>query len=157
MVILVDTREQKNDHILRIFDKYNFPYRRRKLECGDYSFYIPKDPELGIFEDMYFDHDIVIERKASLEELSQNFTKFRQQFKNEMVQAPFHKVLMIENANYSNIVHHEYDTQYKERLFLNTLHRYWIRYNCPCFFVNIMDSAVFIKHHFDAFLQEYLR
>lgn len=157
MVILVDTRERKNDHIISIFDKYGFPYECRKLDYGDYSFYLPKNPDLGIFEDMYFDQDIMIERKQNLEELSKNFTQGRRQFENELLQAPFQKVIMVETNNYSNIVHHDYETMYNEKLFLDSVHRFWIRYNCPVAFVNPRDSAVFIRYHLEGFLKEYLR
>lgn len=41
MVILVDSREKKNDHILGYFKKQGIAYQETKLDYGDYSFYIP--------------------------------------------------------------------------------------------------------------------
>ena len=35
-MILCDTREQKNDHILRYFEQNDIPFRVQKLDTGDY-------------------------------------------------------------------------------------------------------------------------
>lgn len=45
MVILIDTREKVNDHILNYFNKKNIAYRQQALEFGDYSFMLPKVDE----------------------------------------------------------------------------------------------------------------
>ena len=67
LVVLVDTRERQNSHILDYFTKNHIAYERTALNYGDYSFYIPA---AAAGKDIYFHRDIVIERKASLEELS---------------------------------------------------------------------------------------
>ena len=41
MTILVDTREQKNNHITDYFDRKKINYKRKALNYGDYSFMIP--------------------------------------------------------------------------------------------------------------------
>ena len=41
MVILVDSREKKNGHVLDYFGKQGIAYQKTKLDYGDYSFYIP--------------------------------------------------------------------------------------------------------------------
>ena len=41
MVILVDSREKKNSHILDYFRKQKISFQTEKLEYGDYSFMIP--------------------------------------------------------------------------------------------------------------------
>lgn len=41
MVILVDSREKKNSHILDYFRKQKIAYQVEKLEYNDYSFMIP--------------------------------------------------------------------------------------------------------------------
>ena len=48
MVILVDTREKVNDHILEYFDKKNITYKKKALDYGDYSFMIPANEKLSI-------------------------------------------------------------------------------------------------------------
>lgn len=49
MVILVDSREKKNTHILDYFRKQKIAYQVEKLEYGDYSFMIPA-AAAGVFE-----------------------------------------------------------------------------------------------------------
>ena len=70
MIVLVDTREQENSHILNYFDKKKIKYMVQKLDVGDYSFMLPKNPDMGIDNDIYFTNKIVIERKGSLDELA---------------------------------------------------------------------------------------
>ena len=36
MIIIVDTREKRNEHILRYFDRHGIEYRIEKLDIGDY-------------------------------------------------------------------------------------------------------------------------
>ena len=40
MVVLVDSREKKNSHILEYFAKQGIAYQETKLDYGDYSFSI---------------------------------------------------------------------------------------------------------------------
>ena len=103
MIILVDTREKVNDHIISSFEKNGISYKKKALEYGDYSFALPKNETLSIPRDMYFNKKVCIERKASLEEISGNLTKERDRFEKELSLAPKEKVLLIENANYSDV------------------------------------------------------
>ena len=73
--IIVDTREQVWGNIEEYFKKNNIQYRREKLNQGDYSACLVSNEEtmpLGVIRDMYFDNEIVIERKASIDELAGN-------------------------------------------------------------------------------------
>ena len=60
--ILCDTREQKNDYILKAFEKNDVNYKKQKLDFGDYA----------IESDDGFRPNVVIERKANLDELVGN-------------------------------------------------------------------------------------
>lgn len=51
IIILVDTREQQNEHILKYFDTHDIVHEKMKLNHGDYSFYVPKNLDLGIVRD----------------------------------------------------------------------------------------------------------
>ena len=105
MVVLVDSREKKNGHILEYFDKQNIAYEVTSLNYGDYSFYIPAE---AAGEDIYFHRDIVIERKASLEELSGNDgCKIYL-----LIEAP---------GGYSDIIGHRYRTEMKPAAFAASL------------------------------------
>ena len=48
IVILIDTREQENQHIIKYFEQKKINYKNLKLNYGDYSFYIPANKEYGI-------------------------------------------------------------------------------------------------------------
>lgn len=157
VTILLDTREKKNEHIIKTLEKKNIPFKKKKLDYGDYSFMIPANEALGIQRDLWFDKEIIVERKASLEELSGNLTQSRSRFQEEMALAPKNKVLMIENNSYEDIVLHNYNTEYSEKSYLSTLHSFWWRYNCPFFFVKEDDIVVFIWYWFVSFLKESLR
>lgn len=160
MVVLVDRREHEgvNQHILDYFDKKGISYKSKSLKYGDYSFYLPKNEELGIVRDMYFDKDIVIERKNSLEELSQNFTTERDRLEKEFALAPKHKVLLIENATYGDVVMGNYKTQYNEKSYWASLHSMWHRYDIPVIFMpDKKFTGCFMRGYFTYYLREYLR
>jgi len=57
-MIVCDTREKKNEHILRYLDFWGIPYRVEKLDTGDY------------LDDVR--PDVVIDRKQNLAELCGN-------------------------------------------------------------------------------------
>ena len=103
MTILVDTREQKNNHITDYFDRKKINYKNKALSYGDYSFMIPANEKLSLPRDLYFNNSCVIERKGSLEEISGNLTNGRDRFEKELCLAPKTKVLLIENASYEDI------------------------------------------------------
>lgn len=155
MVVLIDTREKKNDHIKSVFDKGNIKYESYKLDYGDYSFKIPANEELGIDRDLYFDKEIIIERKANLEELSQNFTKFRANLAKELSSAPQKKVVLVEGHSYTDLCHSFYETNYPNKAFLASIHSFWHKYNCPFFFLkDSRDSAAFIFYFLESYLME---
>ena len=96
MVILIDTREKKCEHITNYFDRKKVVYKKKALDFGDYSFMIPKNEALSIPRDLYFNRKTCIERKASLEEISGNLTKGRDRFEKELS-------LLIEKLELPNI------------------------------------------------------
>ena len=158
MVILHDTREKSNDHIIDFYEKKKIPHMRKALHYGDYSFYVPKNEGLGIFRDIYFDKDIVIERKASLEELSNNFTRERDRLEKEFALAPTNKVVLIENSTYSDLVTGNYNSKYNKKSYWATLHSFWHKYKIPFFFMpNNEHSALFIRGYFEYYLKTILR
>ena len=87
LVILVDTREQRNSHILKYFDSHKIPHKKRKLDYGDYSAYLPRNEELGIQRDIFL--TAAIERKNSVDELAATI-KERTRFENELIRAQNH-------------------------------------------------------------------
>ena len=157
LTVLCDTREQKNNHILEWFDKNKVPYKTKSLSNGDYSFFIPANPDLNIDRDLYFDKQIMIERKGSLEELSGNFSQHRNRFEEEMATFPGIKYLMIENANYEDIVRGNYKTNFTKKSFIGSIHTFNHRYNLQMVFMpNPRFSGFFLYGTFSYFFKQYL-
>lgn len=157
IIIITDTREQENSHILRWFDEKKIPYSTQKMEYGDYSFMLPANPELVIVRDLYFTGKVSIERKASLEELSGNFTNDRLRIESEFIRHKGKMLLLIENADYMDIINHNYRTEYKPVSFLATLHSFSERYDIPFTFMKDNKcSGQFIYFTFYYWLRNYL-
>lgn len=155
MVILVDTREKKNSHIIDYFDKHHIEYKKKALSCGDYSFYVKESPELSIPRPVYFDGEIIIERKGNLEELSGNFTNGRARLEEEFaISKANSKYLLIENSDYSDIVEQNYNTTYNKKAFLGTLHSFNHKYNLQIVFMpNIRYTPIYILGVFKYYLK----
>lgn len=72
LVIITDTRENANRHILDSFDKLKVKYKIGKLDFGDYSAMLPVGSFEGQTREIYFDRLIAIERKNSIDEIAGN-------------------------------------------------------------------------------------
>lgn len=70
MNIIVDTREQKYNHVTDYFDSKGIKWFRSKLICGDYQ--NPLKPT------------IIIDRKKDLQEVAGNLTKDHERFRREI-------------------------------------------------------------------------
>ena len=158
ITVLVDTREQKNNHILKYFDSKDISYKTKKLEYGDYSFYLPKNINLCINRDMYFNNDISIERKANLEELSNCFTHDRSRFEAELIRSYKSKlILLIEDSKYQDIINNNYKTNYNNKSFLASLMAFKFRYNLDITFISNKYSGNYIYYNFYYYLREHLK
>lgn len=158
IVVLVDTREKQNRHIIDYFDKNNIAYEPTTLIYGDYSFYIPADVA---GENIYFHRDIVIERKASLEELSGNLAQERERFEREFLRAGNDRAklyLMIEDmGGYSSIIGHRYNTQFTPVAFMASLKAWEARFNCNVQFIDRQYSGYYIMAIFQYSAREMLK
>ena len=156
IVILVDTREHdgKNDHILSYFDSKNIAWKKQKLDYGDYSCMIPANEELGIPRDLYFDHEIMVERKANLDEFANNVSKDRDRIKKEFALAPSHKIIVIENASYADMINGNYRSEYSAKSYYGTVHSLWHEFEIPFIFMpDPKYTGMFIR----GYLQYYIR
>ena len=134
LVVLIDTREQRNEHIKEFFEKKNINFKIHKLDYGDYSIMIPKNAIEGLERDIYFDRDIVIERKANIDELASNFKEDGVRIKTEMAHINKYNIrsyLFIEDPNYDfNIRSGNYRSNYKpESLYARIKKSIEMRYN----------------------------
>ena len=158
MVILIDTREKVNSHITDYFERKGITYKKKALDYGDYSFMIPANEKLGILRDLYFNATCIIERKASLEEISGNLTQGRDRFEKELCLSPKTKVLLLENSSYEDIATGNYNTKYNRKSFMASIHSFWFKYNIPIMFMpDNKYSGLFIRQYFEYFLKNYIR
>ena len=158
LTVICDTREQQNGHITGYFTQKGIPYISRALSFGDYSYYLPACPELGIVRNMFFTDDIVVERKASLEELSGNLAQQRDRFENEFLRAGACDItLMVENGSYAGIMNHEYRTDFNEKAFIASLMAWQQRYKIHIAFVSAAYAGQFIYSKLYYHLREILR
>ena len=157
ITVVIDTRENANEHIINYFNDKKIPHIIRKLDYGDYSCYLPANPELGIMRDIYF--DCVIERKGSLEELSGNLTNDRTRLESEFIRAKDSRfILMVEEtAGFEKIINHKYNTQYHEKSFIASLLSFGHRYGIDIHFIDKKYAGLFIYHQLYYFVREYLK
>ena len=159
IIIIIDTREQDNKHIIDYFEKKKIAYETKKLETGDYSFAIPENTELHINRKIYFQNHCVIERKAGLDELAGNLTTDRIRIETELIRSRLiHKFqMLIEDSNgYENILNGNYQSEYKPLAFLSTLQSFASRYNFSFIFLDKKLSGNYIYYYFYYFLRNYL-
>ena len=140
MVVVVDTRENKWQHIQKYFESKNIKYEIRKLDVGDYTFILPNYPELEM------DNLVIIERKANLSELAGNFTKGRERFKNEFERLqPHQKIHMVlETFTWKKLFNGTYRSSFTPNSYKASLITYAVRYNCPCWFAEVSESPEII-------------
>lgn len=81
-IILTDTRQQKENHILKEFDKQGIMHIRTGLPSADYM-------ALRYSDKFYLDYSVLIDTKKDLEEVSSNLcnTKNHERIKNEIFKA----------------------------------------------------------------------
>jgi len=156
LVILIDTREKKVNHITNYFDRENIRYESMKLDYADFSFYVPRFPVLGIIQDVYFDKKIAIERKANLDELVGNLTKDDgARLERELIRSGSAKLsLMIENASLFDVITKKYMTNYSPVKFLKWIKRIESKYGVTTDFVSPVHSGVNIYCTMQQYLGE---
>jgi ERCC4-type nuclease len=155
LVILVDTRENVNDHITSYFSSKGIVFKSCKLDSGDYSVMLPAAPDLGIVRDLYFDLQIIIERKADLNELSGNLAQYRQRFEAEFYRIPqARKYLLIESGSYGDIFTSNYKTGLNSAAFAASLMTFQARFGLNVSFVSREHSGKFIYGLLHYYLRE---
>jgi len=157
LTVLVDTRERQS-HVQEWMERKNKPYKVKKLDQGDYSYYIPKNEKLNIPRDLYFDKVCCIERKSSLEELAGNFgSKDRARIQKEMAVYGGDMHMIIEESQYKDIRDGNYKTNLGRESFINTLHSwYWKWGMSHNFMPDKNDTPLFIYLHFRQHLRNQL-
>lgn len=159
ITIIIDKQEKVNNHITEYFDKHKITYINRSLDNGDYSFYLPKNEELAILKDWYFCDNIIIERKNSAEELATCLSQTRDRFEDEFLRSKAQKkYLLIEKANYEDVVNGNYNTKYNSKSFLGSIHSFNQKYNLEIVFMPDKSySPIFIYATFQYYLRNLLK
>lgn len=127
MVVLVDTREQDTQAMRDRLEGMNRPYRRCKLDFGDYSCEITR-PDGTVTSAA---GKVAIERKMNLDELCGCFTAGRERFEREFLraQAAGAKVyLLIENAGWEKLLAGTYRSRMKPEALAASLLAWCARY-----------------------------
>lgn len=116
MVVIVDTREQNNQHIIDFFNRKNIPYKSVKNDYGDYTAMIPKGTISQFTSDIYFDRDIAIERKNSIDEIAGNLKDEAYRLKKELAHMNMYDIkyfFFVEDKDYhANLRNGNFRSQY---------------------------------------------
>jgi ERCC4-type nuclease len=155
--ILVDSREQQNIHILKYFDDKKIPYIVKKLDFGDYSCCINAIPELSIPRSLFFDRQICIERKNSIDELVGNFADDRDRIESEFLRHKGKMQLVIEDSSYKDIYEGNYQSKYATKSLLATMHTFSQRYDIPFIFLDKEYTARYIYYTFYYYLRNLIK
>lgn len=156
LVILVDTREQVNNHVLNYFEHRKINHKIRKLDYGDYGAYIPSNNDYGIVRDIYF--NVFIERKNSIDELASTI-KDRTRFENELIRSQNSNFLLLveDHQGYENLIHGNYRSRYDPKALLASLKAFEARYNFNTVFIAPLLTGNFIYHHLYYNIREFLK
>ncbi|NFK66117.1 ERCC4-type nuclease [Clostridium botulinum] len=116
MTVVVDSREQNNQHILDFFNKKKIPYKVIKNDFGDYTAMIPAGTINQFTTDIYFDRDIAIERKNSIDEIAGNLKEDAARLKKELAHMNMHDIkyfFFVEDKDFhENLRNGNYRSQY---------------------------------------------
>lgn len=135
LTVIVDSREQVNGHLTSWLDSKGIQHITRALETGDYS---------AMLDGETFEDEVVIERKANLDEIAGNFTTGRERFEREMIRAKANGIkvfLIIENASWHDIMLHNYHSQLKPQSLMASLLSWQVRYNITIMFCHPEETA----------------
>ena len=140
MGVLADTREQKWEHVRWALENAGCPVERGKLDQGDYTAFVPMSAFPGVQDvpGLYsLQDEVVIERKANLDEIAGNFTTGRDRFEREFIRAKSKGIkvfLLIENASWADILSHNYRSQLSLKSLMGSLLSWQAKYNVSIVF-----------------------
>lgn len=142
--LLLDSREQDNARLRRRLKDIGWEYQRIKLDFGDYSARFPL-PDGGWLD---LRDSVAIERKMSIDEAAQCFTKGRGRFSREFERAREHGAklyLLIENGSIDDILDGKYRTQVTSKALIASFMAWIARYDCQLVFCSSHSSGRIIR------------
>jgi ERCC4-type nuclease len=178
MKIIVDTREQQNQHILDYFAATKIPFVERALDYGDYSCQIELPPEY--YHDsnpanpkvVTLEKRIVIERKHSIDEIASNMKSDKDgdandktRFEREMMRSKADGckvVLMLENFSFDRVlkgnVAGNYRSQMQPHVIATRINTFVARYGLHLITLNDkIIAGVMIQQLLARYCYEYLK
>lgn len=138
LTIICDSREQVNGHVTGYFEKNKVAHTTRKLDTGDYS---------AMIGDMTLEHDVVIEKKNSIDEIAGNFTADRARFEAEFLRAKANGIkmfLLIEDCSWSSILAHDYCSKTLPKSLIASMLSWQIRFNITVVFCKPSETGQII-------------
>lgn len=153
--IVVDTREQDTRQLRERIRGFGVPCVREKLNVGDYgALYTDAD---GNKQNL---HSVAVcERKMSLDELCNCFTKGRKRFEREFERAKADGCrvhLIVENASYEKLLAHKYRSQLSPKSLMASLLSWSARYGMEPHFCQAETTGRLIADILHYELREYL-
>lgn len=143
-VVLVDSREHLGTKAVNgRLKSIGLPLHREALPFGDYSIYctLPNGKKYSLAD------KVVVERKMSLNELSQNLFQSRDRFAREFdraKQAGAKVYLIVENGSIDRIYGHTYKTKVHPNAYIASLLAWLSRYNMTVLFCKPENSGKLI-------------
>lgn len=146
--IIADTREQRTPRAEERFKSFGVPVERATLSYCDYCGQITLPSG-----DLYKHGSAIkpvccVERKMSLDELAQCFTRGRDRFRREFERAEAENAkvyLLIENGSWEAIIKHRYRSKYNSAAFKASLTAWIIRYGIVPLFCKSDTSGELIR------------
>ena len=143
MTVLVDTRERPTAYSEKRYAQFGRPYRREKLDVGDYSaeFTTPSGEVVSLKD------RVVVERKYGIDELCMCYTSERRRFEREFERAKNGGIklyLLVENATFEAIYNGKYRSRMSPNALVASILAWLARYDCQIIFCKAETSGKII-------------
>ena len=130
LILLIDTREQDTAKLRSRIEQAGLPYRRQKIDAGDYGAAVTVNGEELILP-------VAVERKMSLDELANCFCGGRARFIREFERAEVagtKMYLLVEGASWEKAYAGQYRSRMSPASMVASLLTWSARYNCRIIF-----------------------
>lgn len=145
LTILVDSREHPGARAAKRYAAFGCPYRREKLDFGDYSAVVTlRDGH--VFDMRQF---VAIERKMDLDEVCGCYTHGRARFAREFERAALvgaKLYLLIENASWESVANGRYRSRMAPQALMASLLAWLARYDCQVIMCNSSTTGKMIRN-----------
>lgn len=140
MVIVVDTREKRNEHITSYLDTIGRPYIKRAMKSADYTVTFNKE------EFLPYKGCVMVERKNSFDEIIGNFTKNRKRFVNEFerIDDGVLTSIVIENSSWNKLFKGSWRSKVPSQAILASLLTWTYRYDTRIWYCQRKESPEII-------------